>query len=651
MKLSVLIVNYNVRHFLEQCLASVSKAIENIEAEIIVVDNASVDDSVYQVKKLFPSVHCIASDTNLGFSKANNLAAGIAKGEYILLLNPDTLVAEDCFVKCLEYMDSHPDAGSLGVKMIDGSGNFLPESKRGFPGLWASFCKMTGIYKLFPKSSFFNKYYAGHLDVHKIQKVEVLTGAFMLIRKKVWNLVNGLDEDYFMYGEDIDLSYRIQKKGFDNIYFPLASIIHYKGESTNKGSLNYVSAFYNAMILFTRKHFSGKNKLLLISLLSVVVWLKALVSSIQLFITNLRFVIIDMLAFTAGFYIIRNYWAVWYHERADYFNNRATDFNLFMFVVIWTACFFYQGVYEKKFSLKDILIASIWGFILSLMVYALFPESWRASRMLLILSFLWVVMYSLGSRLIYNRIHIKTWNVGSDYKKNTLVIGDVSQLEKVQNLVNQKKQAFELHHKDFAEVHHFSKNHWIDYLRVHNIEEIIFCQKNIDWKQIMDIMKDLNEVVDYKIMTEAGTGIVGSSSKNDRGEIYSLDLDYNIAQKVYKRQKRLFDVLFSMVFIGFIWLFIFLYKNKIQLIQNIYQVIQGKLTWVSYSQNATKKENLPFIKPGILYPVTSNEHFFSKDFEAQILTMYAWNYSVWTDLEICLRDFLKLDQKLYGYTN
>jgi O-antigen biosynthesis protein len=359
-KLSVIIVNYNVRHFLIQCLASVSKAIEQIDAEIIVVDNASVDDSVEQVRKLFPAVVCISLDKNLGFSKANNLAARQAKGEYLLLLNPDTLVAEDCFSKCIEYLDSDLKAGALGVKMIDGSGNYLPESKRGLPDLWTSFCKMTGVYKLFPNSSVFNGYYAGHLDASKIQSVEVLTGAFMMIRRNVWEEVNGLDEDYFMYGEDIDLSYRILKSGYSNIYFPMASIIHYKGESTVKGSLNYVSAFYNAMILFTKKHYAGKNKIILISLLSMVIWFKALMGSIQHHVSKLRFIIIDLIAFVIGFYGIRYYWAVWYHERADYFNNRATDINLLMFAVIWMASFFYQGVYEKKYSLKEILIGDLY---------------------------------------------------------------------------------------------------------------------------------------------------------------------------------------------------------------------------------------------------------------------------------------------------
>jgi len=647
-KLSVIIVNYNVRHFLEQCLASVTKALQQIEAEIIVVDNASVDDSVAMMRQQFPNVVCIESKINLGFSKANNLAAKQARGEYILLLNPDTVVEEDCFVKCIEFLDMHPDAGSLGVKMIDGGGKYLPESKRGLPGLWNSFCKMTGIYKLFPNSAFFNGYYAGHLDKNKIQIVDVLTGAFLLIRKTVWEIVGGLDEDYFMYGEDIEISYRIQKAGFKNYYFPVVTIVHYKGESTSKGSMNYVAAFYKAMIIFAKKHFDGSNKWALIGMLSVIVWMKALLFSIQSFLFTLRYILIDFLALAIGFYFIRYYWALWYHGSADYFNNQATLINLLMFACIWIACFFYQGVYEKKFSLKDLLIAAIWGFVISLMIYALLPENWRASRMLLILSFLWVVCYSLLSRLLLNRIHLKSWIIGSDKSKNILVIGDTSQLEKAKSLLNQKRNSISLFQKDPMELQSFTKEHWIDFIRIHKIEELIFCQKNFDWKQILDIMKDLSELVDYKIMTESGSGIIGSSSKYVRGEIYSLDLDYNLSQKVYIRQKRLFDLLFSLVLLGFIWLLLFVFNAKQQFIKNLLGVFSGKYTWVSYQNNEMRKVNLPVIKSGILYPVPSVEHILAKDFEDQLLTMYAWNYSIWTDLEICLRDFQKLDQPTHG---
>ncbi|MBK6837941.1 MAG: glycosyltransferase family 2 protein [Bacteroidetes bacterium] len=259
MKLSVVIVNYNVKYFLEQCLHSVQKAAGGIETEIWVVDNNSVDGSVEMVREKFPSVKIIANTDNKGFSKANNQAIHLSTGDYVLLLNPDTVVEEDTFRKMLQFMDAHPDAGGLGVKMIDGTGKFLPESKRGLPTPTVAFYKIFGLSALFPKSKTFGKYHLGYLDQNAINPVDVLAGAFMLIRKDVLQKIGLLDEDFFMYGEDIDLSYRITKAGYKNYYFPDARIIHYKGESTKKSSVNYVFVFYNAMIIFAKKHFSKSN--------------------------------------------------------------------------------------------------------------------------------------------------------------------------------------------------------------------------------------------------------------------------------------------------------------------------------------------------------------------------------------------------------
>lgn len=234
MKLSIIIVNYNVKYFLEQCLHSVLKACREVDAEILVVDNNSVDGSVQMIRKKFPEVHLIENKENKGFSQANNQAIRKSLGEYILLLNPDTLVEDDTLTKIVQYMDQHPEAGGLGVKMLDGKGKFLPESKRGLPTPSVAFFKIFGFSRLFPKSHIFGKYHLGYLDKDQIHEIDILAGAFMLLKKKVLDKIGLLDEEFFMYGEDIDLSYRITQAGYKNIYFPDARIIHYKGESTKK---------------------------------------------------------------------------------------------------------------------------------------------------------------------------------------------------------------------------------------------------------------------------------------------------------------------------------------------------------------------------------------------------------------------------------
>ncbi|MDR2085730.1 MAG: glycosyltransferase family 2 protein [Dysgonamonadaceae bacterium] len=253
MKLSVVIVNYNIKYFLEQCLDSVIRAVSNIESEVFVVDNASSDHSIDYLAPKFPQVVFIANKENAGFSKANNQAIRLAKGEYILLLNPDTLIGENTPERICRFMDEHPEAGGAGVKMIDGYGRFLPESKRGFPSPWNSFCKMLGLTRLFPQSKMFGKYYLRYLPENEINEVDVLAGAFMMLRKKTLDEIGLLDESFFMYGEDIDLSYRIRKGGYKNYYLP-EPVIHYKGECTKK-DFKYVKNFYEAMLIFYRKHY------------------------------------------------------------------------------------------------------------------------------------------------------------------------------------------------------------------------------------------------------------------------------------------------------------------------------------------------------------------------------------------------------------
>lgn len=254
MQLSVIILNYNVRWFLQQCLVSVQKALEGIDGEIIVVDNNSSDESCAMIKQNFPAVTLIENKENTGFPKGNNIGVAAAKGRYICILNPDTVVAEDTFTKLLAFAETQSGLGIAGVKMLDGTGNFLPESKRGVPTPWVAITKIGGLYKLFPGFSFFNKYYAQHLRENQSGRVDILSGACMFMERELYLDVGGFDEGCFMYSDDIDLSYTVLKKGLDNYYFSGTSIIHYKGESTVRDGL-YMQRFREAMRFFYKKHF------------------------------------------------------------------------------------------------------------------------------------------------------------------------------------------------------------------------------------------------------------------------------------------------------------------------------------------------------------------------------------------------------------
>ena len=255
MKLSIIIVNYNVKFYLEQCIRSIEKAGEKISHEILVADNNSSDDSIAFLKERFPQVTFIENKKNLGFAKANNQAIKKAKGEYIMLLNPDTILGESALQDCVTFMDSHPNAGATGVRMLKSNGKFALESRRGIPTPFTSMCKMLGLCNIFPKSRTFGKYYMQYLDENEPSEIEIISGACMFIRKSTLDKSGLLDEDFFMYGEDIDLSYRLLKTGMTNHYIP-TNVLHYKGESTEKTSYRYVYVFYQAMLIFFRKHYS-----------------------------------------------------------------------------------------------------------------------------------------------------------------------------------------------------------------------------------------------------------------------------------------------------------------------------------------------------------------------------------------------------------
>lgn len=271
MKLSIIIVNYNVKYYLEQCLHAIAKASHATqhEVEVFVVDNNSTDGSVEYIKERYPETKIIANHENVGFAKANNQAIEKSKGEYVMLLNPDTIIGEETLNKCIDFLDSNKDAGALGVKMLKSNGTFALESRRGIPTPFTSFCKMTGLCTLFPQSRIFGRYYMQYLDKEETNRIEIISGACMVIRRKTMELSGTLDETFFMYGEDIDMSYRLLKTGYNNYYLP-APILHYKGESTEKSSYRYVYVFYKAMLIFFRKHYGHYSILLSLPIKSAI---------------------------------------------------------------------------------------------------------------------------------------------------------------------------------------------------------------------------------------------------------------------------------------------------------------------------------------------------------------------------------------------
>ena len=293
LKLSVIIVNYNVKYYLDQCIRSVLRAfvLMHTPAEIIVVDNHSADGSVDYLEKrypqmLYPMVRFVRSAHNLGFARANNIAIRQSRGEYVLLLNPDTIVGEDALKASVDFMDAHEDAGAVGVRMLGAQGRRALESRRGLPTPMVSFFKMLGFCNRWPHHRLFGKYYMGYLPWDEPCQIEVVSGAYCMLRRKALDEVGLLDEDFFMYGEDIDLSYRVLKGGYHNYYLPV-DILHYKGESTQKSSFRYVHVFYEAMLIFFRKHYSGMTFLLSLPI-KTAIYAKALMALVGMLSERMR---------------------------------------------------------------------------------------------------------------------------------------------------------------------------------------------------------------------------------------------------------------------------------------------------------------------------------------------------------------------------
>ena len=656
-KLTVVIVNYNVKYFLEQCLHSALKAAQKIDTEIWVVDNNSVDGSVEMVQKKFPSIKLIANKDNKGFSKANNQAIRQSEGEYVLLLNPDTVVEEDTFEKIVRFMDEHPDAGGLGVKMIDGTGKFLPESKRGLPTYDVAFYKIMGLSKIFPKSKTFGRYHLGFLDENTTHPVEILAGAFMLIRKKVLDEVGLLDEDFFMYGEDIDLSYRIIKAGYKNYYFPETRIIHYKGESTKRTSVNYVFVFYNAMIIFAKKHFSKSNANLFSFFIKFAIYLRAGVAILSRLIDNFFLPICDLSLVIIGIFLLKNYWGMNFTIR---YPAEFMKFAVPAYSIIWVTSIFFSGGYDQPIKLSRIVRGLFFGTLLILIVYALLPETYRFSRALILLGAIWATVSIVVFRFLINVIRRRDFNLTGDYRKRLIIVGREEESHRVLTLLklsdtshnfigfvqpdtnDQTKELEQEYEKYFLG----NYNRLSEITEVYSIDEIIFCGKDISSQQIIDVMSQVKRSdLEFKIAPPESLFIIGSNSVEDPGELYVININ-NINKNVNKRNKRLIDLIFSFSFLLLSPILVFLEKNPVGFLINIFNVLGGKFSWVGYSKNIKSDNMLPTIRPGILSPVDGLKRISTDQLTKNRLnSLYAKDYKASIDLQIIRKGWRNLGRK------
>ncbi|MFN0049617.1 MAG: glycosyltransferase [Cytophagales bacterium] len=647
-KLSVVIVNFNVCYFLEQTLKSVEKALQGIDSEVFVVDNASIDGSVEMVKNRFPHTMLIENTENAGFSKANNQAIVRAKGEYILLLNPDTVVQEDTFVKCIAFMDSHLDAGGLGVYMVDGKGNFLPESKRSFPSPWVAFYKIIGLSKFYPKSKKFGRYHLGFVDNEQVAEIEVLSGAYMFMRKKALDVVGLLDEDYFMYGEDIDLSYRIVKGGFKNYYFPETRIIHYKGESTKKSTVNYVLVFYGAMNIFVNKHFKGTFTGFFTSLIQFAIYARAIFSIVYRAAKVSFLPVVSFALIYVGVFFIKTFWETQVKDNPGLYPMSYIAINIPLYIFTWLLSIYYNGGFDKPFKAHRVLRGVFIGTILISAVLN-FLDQYRYSRAIMLLGAIWVVIVMIGLQYLMQFIKNRKIQVADESIKKVIVVGDNSETQRVYQLINKTGMkanilGFISTEKYEADYENYLGNlaRMADIIHIYKPNEVIFCAKNIPASEIIEWMASIgSRSVDFKIVPDESNFIIGSSSKDSAGELYTLDIHLAILEQNNIRNKRVIDFslgILSLLLYPFLLLVV---KNKMTFLPNMISVLFGSKTFVGFSSLSVHK--LPRLKAGILSPTIEFE---SMNLDAATIhklnLLYAKDYNTSTDLNIIFNNISKL---------
>jgi GT2 family glycosyltransferase len=624
--------------------------------EIFVVDNNSVDGSSLMVKEKFPEIILVENKKNTGFSFANNQAIRLSKGEYVLLLNPDTLVEEDTFEKIINFMDIKPEAGGLGVKMIDGKGNFLPESKRGLPTPMVAFYKIFGLSKLFPKSKIFGKYHLTYLDKEQIHEIEILSGAFMLLRRIALDKVGLLDETFFMYGEDIDLSYRIIQGGFRNYYFSDTTIIHYKGESTKKGSINYVLVFYNAMIIFAKKHFTKERANLFSVLIRFAIYFRAGLSILKRLFLTLFLPVTDATMIFCGYLIIAPFW-----ERIR-FPDGGTYPDLFYYLIvpayigIWLSSIFFSGGYRKPIRLEHIAKGIGIGTVLILITYSLLNEEHRFSRALILIGALWALITTISWRLILHLLKNSGFHLTTDSRKRLAIAGGTEEVHRVLSLLQfseinpeivgrispEGDEVEMLNHSFIERLGELSQIR--DITLINKLDEIIFCSKDISSQLIIKNMLELSDTeVQYKIAPPESLSIIGSNSIHAPGELYIVNIN-SIAKESNRRNKRILDLLFSGFFLLLFPVLFIIVKNNKGFFKNIFHVFTGKKSWVGYYfDEEVKSGNLPPLRQGILTPLDSYRNCrFNTELMERLNTIYAKNYQVNNDLWIIFKGLRNL---------
>lgn len=646
MDLSIIIVNYNVKEFLQNLLHSISKATTNISSEVIIVDNASDDGSIELLQEKFPLVKLIINKENLGFSKANNVGLKLAKGKFILLLNPDTIVQEDTFEKMINFFNENSEVGLAGCKILNPDGTLQLACRRSFPGPWTSFCKASGLSTLFPNSRLFARYNLTYLDENKSYEVDAISGSFMMIRSEVYEKIGGLDEIFFMYGEDLDWCYRVQKSGYKVYYYHSTQIIHYKGESTKRSSFDETKVFYEAMHLFVQKHLA--SSFLVEIILRTAIIMRKFIS----FIAKKKLVFIslflDFIFFNISLLIAEKTYESFRDWRGFPDFSLSIVYTIPALLQITTSAFL--GVYKKEHIgvLKNIGAIIAGFFILSSITY--FFKDFAYSRGVIIILYITLLIVLSLWRIVLKMIYRMGVPALEFSASKALIVGsNHSALELATKLKSKTSSLYSyiglisLSRKEInQEINGLTVVGSIENIKKviheHKINEVIFSSDELSYNSMMQIVSQCqNENVEFKLVGGDLDFLVGKSSVNLLNEVPLIGISYNISQPVNRFLKKMFDLIVSMFLVMFFFpLIIFSKRNQgayslKALIQQVPQVLIGKKSLVG--PKSLKFDSILYLgKPGITgLWLTEGDN---EENNEKLDIFYAKNQNIWLDLEI-----------------
>ncbi len=652
--LSLIIVNYNVKEFLQKLLDSIKEASNNLNTEVIVVDNASTDGSVEVLRERYSWVKLIDSKVNLGFGAANNLGLEISTGKYILLINPDTIVKEDTLDKMVEFFKNTPDAGMAGCKVLNPDGSLQLPCRRGFPGPWTSFTKITGLSTLFPKSKLFARYNLTFLDENETYEVDAISGAFMFFNREVYETIGGFDPEFFMYGEDLDLCYRTQKAGFKVYYYHDTQIIHYQGESTKRSNMNSTRVFYDAMHKFVKKHFS--SYLLVEVILQMAIFLRKLLAFVSIYRFIIFPAIIDFVFVTVAIIEAETYLL----QTGAGFPDYAKPWVYLVPAIIQLTFFAVSGVYRKNsFSVLKNILTLFAGFVF-ISAFTYFFKQYAFSRAVVLITFaillvalpLWRIIAKLVFRIGVEDGLKKTRTIviGSSKEASNLAEKLQSNYLNIHNVIGLVGFGVEEIGKeiDGFEVIGSTEN----ILRVvesNKIDKVIFASDQISFDQMFSVVSKCQGYnIEFLVAGNEHDFIVGKTAINMLDDIPLVHLSYNISAFPQAEIKRTADIIISGITLLFVFPFIYLLSKiglkksrLVSFILGMPKVFSGKKSIVGPINKAVQDE-LYLGKPGLTglwftegVPGTKKDTY-------KLDVYYARNQNLWFDFEILGKTISKM---------